>query len=521
MEVNEIKDNEDAYKVLKPIFDEAKENNRDFRSILEYKYPNENQNFDRYVNDRFNGIYKYNPLKWTELIVRIEEFLANSRDLTSQTIEAAIQETLSFFGDKIGIVVPIYCNVNVSVQCLKISDEFILCSEDYLFDYAKKYSKKTEEQLKSYCCKYQLFAIVYLSGKKLSVESYVLAKVIVRYFCELFNVVINEKGKRILISLENNIIDTNISFFQESIYTIKNSKVYENKWYVNNELLPIENEESVNLDNLENIELLKSWYSILSPYYVSLEYKKENKYSLVIRAITWLSDSLKDCSEENSLLKLIISLEILLERETNLKKGKTISSQLAESLDLFLDLTNKEFNVAAQKLSSAYKSRSLIVHEGQKISIEVDYLYLFDLAKKVVSTVLTNSEFQTLSNTKEVYKKLEVRQIEKERVLIREILAALKVKESISFKEMKEIMSKNYQGYTEENWFWKETKVNNGYYVPNDWLINHVIRLLEKHSLLIISGNKYSLTPLGENLNIDSITFKDVEKDLVHELVKS
>lgn len=125
MEVNKIKDNEDAYKVLKPIFDEAKENNSDFRNILENKYPNENQNFDRYVNDRFNSIYKYNPLKWTELIVRIEEFLANSSDLTSQTIEAAIQDSLSFFGDKIGIVVPIYCNVNVRGHRLKISDELI------------------------------------------------------------------------------------------------------------------------------------------------------------------------------------------------------------------------------------------------------------------------------------------------------------------------------------------------------------------------------------------------------------
>ena len=250
-------------------------------------------------------------------------------------------------------------------------------------------------------------------------------------------------------------------------------------------------------------------------------HKKDNKYSLVIRAITWLSDSLKDYNNENSLLKLVISLEILLERETSLKKGKTISSQLAENLDLFLELTNTQFNVAAQKLSDAYKSRSLIVHEGQKISIKVDYFYLFKLAKEVISTILTNNKFKKISSIKKVYKKLEIKQIEKEQTLIREILAALKTREPISFKEMKEIMSENHQGYTNDNWFWKDTKLNDGYYVPNDWLINQVIRLLEKSGLLIVSGNKYSLTSIGKNLNIDSISFKNVEKDLVHELAKN
>ena len=313
----------------------------------------------------------------------------------------------------------------MSVSYLKISDEFILCSEDYLFDYAKNYSKKTKAQIKSYCGKYQLFAIIYLSGKKVSVESFILAKVLVRYFCELFNVVINKKDRRILISLENSVVNDTIPFFQEPIYAIKNNKVIENKWHVSDNTLTIENEEIVSLDNLENIDLLKRWYSILLPYYKNLIHKKDDKYSLVIRAVTWLSDSLKDCNNENSLLKLVTSLEIILERETSLKKGKSISSQLAENLDLFLDLTNKQFNVAAQKLSNAYKSRSLIVHEGQKISIRVDYFYLFKLAKKVINTILTNSEFQNVSSIKEVYKKLEMNQIEKEQTLIREILAAL------------------------------------------------------------------------------------------------
>lgn len=68
----------------------------------------------------------------------------------------------------------------------------------------------------------------------------------------------NEKGKRILISLENNIVNNSVPFFQESIYAIKNSKVIENKWYVSDNALTIENEEIVDLDNLENIVLLKS-----------------------------------------------------------------------------------------------------------------------------------------------------------------------------------------------------------------------------------------------------------------------
>lgn len=203
-------------------------------------------------------------------------------------------------------------------------------------------------------------------------------------------------------------------------------------------------------ETLRNSNVLK-WFKYLSPTFPELNYRNEDKYSLIKQAILWLSESLNDANLTNRFLKLIIALDILLERKSKFKRGEKIYHQLGENADLILNFNNKKANEFFQNMSQAYDIRSKIVHDGYTTGLIDDfvlYKYLFTKSREIINRLLLGPEFEKLMKTEEVYHMLDNIKAQRIKFLLREIIFALQADgNNLSMKTLKIGMSNDYRKY--------------------------------------------------------------------------
>lgn len=511
-----IESTQDVYRYIKPIFEKAKSNGMSFRGLIENRYPKIDSKIDVYISKRFNHKYSNNPLLYTDLIARIGDYIEKSDNLTPEIVEMAFKDSEDYFSKKQIYVIPIYSNVLVDIEPIKINDDIAICGKTHLARYLDN-KTKINIQKKYHDC--NIYAVIKVDGKQVDFISYNVARFVTKDLCILLNAITGfVPGKQLVkYSFSKDVIDVNERFFSKPMLVIEGNRIKAYK--INLKDHPSKIIPTIKKTDL-NVSRIRTWYSKLMKRMPDLGlYDDYYMNSLVFHMITWLSDSICDDDPTNRFLKLIICYEMLLERKNNSQNNKSITSQLVESASLILNFSNKEENIFSQKISSAYKIRSQIVHAGintRNSELYDLYFYLIEKLRNIIDILFLDKNLSSIEKTEDFYEYLDKLQMNKEKYLIREIIHALQILDKApSLKDLKIQMSINYQKYNKDKWFYMRIPKNDGLYVLNDRLIGKVISGLVETNIVYRKGKELSLTEIEKNLDIQKINFKAAEDEIL------
>ncbi len=517
-----IENTQDVYRYIKPIFEKAKSNGISFRGLIENNYPKISFKIDDYISKRFNHKYSNNPLLYTDLIARIGDYIEKNDNLTPEIVEMAFKDSEDYFSKKQTYVIPIYSNVPVNIETIRVNDDITICSKDYLAKYLDKQSRTSIQENYHDC---NIYAVIEVDGKHIDFISYNVARFLTKDLCILLNAITGfVPGKHLIkYSFDKSIIDINERIFNKPMLVIDQNRIKAYKINLkdssstSHKFVPIIRKTDI------NVSRLRTWYSKLVKRMPELGlYYDYYMNSQILHMITWLSDSICDDDPTNRFLKLIICYEMLLERKNDSQNNKSITSQLVESASLILNFTNKEENIFSQRISSAYKIRSQIVHAG--INARAPelcnlYFYLIEKLRKIIDVLFLDKNISSIEKTEDFYKYLDKLQIDREKYLIREIIHALRILDKApSLKALKIQMSINYQKYNSSKWFYMKIQKNDGLYVLNDRLISKVISGLVETNIVYRKGRELSLTEIGKNLDVKKINFRTAEDEILQHI---